>query len=798
MDKITILGAQGSRSENAFTTCIQVTQNTLIDAGNIMHALGEKASHINKIFFSHAHLDHIVDSAFLIDNSFANRTEPLYLYGLPQTIKALKTHIFNWEIWPDFSEINLTQSESPAVIYVELELYKRYEIENGIFLTPIPANHSVPCCGYLIQNSEGAILYSGDTFKNSELWDFINKHDSIKALIIDVSFPNKFAKIAEVSKHLTPQFLHEELQQLERKDIKIYINHLKPFYNSQIVSELKELGISENQILQDAEQISLNNGLIKRTSSHYTTQQKIQKLNKIGTALSAENNLDALLEIIVSEAKMLTNADAGTLYILDEGHLHFKVAQTDSLGIKMGGTSDAITWPPLPLYLEDGSPNKKMVAATCALEDKLINIPDVYEAVGFSFDGTKKFDTGTGYRSKSMLVIPLKNHEFEIIGVLQLLNKHDSDTNETIAFDVEDEELTLSLASQAAVAITNTTLIQGLETLLEAFLQSIIFAISKKSPYTAGHIERMVKLSVMIAEAISKDETTYKDKNFSIQEIKQINFAALMHDIGKLATPEQIVDKSTKLETIFDRIEVVRGRIEIIKKALHVELLNQKIKLISDGDTQRIEQSENEFIQSLATLDSYLACIETSNKGTEFTKDEQIALIQKIASEPWVVEGVSYHILNENEAYNLSVQKGTLTAEEREIINDHAKISIDILNKLPFPKKYKEIPQISGNHHEKISGKGYPLGLKGDEISFEARILAVADVFEALTASDRPYKKGNPLSSAMKIMYFMAKDDELDREIVKFFYHSGLYLEYAEKLLPPQSIDEVTTDFSSL
>jgi HD-GYP domain-containing protein (c-di-GMP phosphodiesterase class II) len=159
---------------------------------------------------------------------------------------------------------------------------------------------------------------------------------------------------------------------------------------------------------------------------------------------------------------------------------------------------------------------------------------------------------------------------------------------------------------------------------------------------------------------------------------------------------------------------------------------------------------------------------------------------------------VSYHILNENEAYNLSVQKGTLTAEEREIINDHAKISIDILNKLPFPKKYKEIPQISGNHHEKISGKGYPLGLKGDEISFEARILAVADVFEALTASDRPYKKGNPLSSAMKIMYFMAKDDELDREIVKFFYHSGLYLEYAEKLLPPQSIDEVTTDFSSL
>jgi HD-GYP domain-containing protein (c-di-GMP phosphodiesterase class II) len=462
----------------------------------------------------------------------------------------------------------------------------------------------------------------------------------------------------------------------------------------------------------------------------------------------------------------------------------------------MGGTSGAITWPPLPLYLEDGSPNKKMVAATCALEDKVINIPDVYEAVGFSFEGTKKFDAGTGYRSKSMLVIPLKNHEFEIIGVLQLLNKQDSDTLETVAFDAQDEDLTLSLASQAAVAITNTTLIQGLETLLEAFLQSIIFAISKKSPYTAGHIERMVQLSVMIAEAINGDETTYKDKHFSTQEIKQINFAALMHDIGKLATPEQIVDKATKLEAIFDRIELVRSRVEVIKKALQIELLNKKIELMDDKE--RIAELEDQFAQKIAELDSYLECIERSNKGAEFTKDDQIALIQKIANEPWIIEGVSYTILNENEAYNLSVQKGTLTSQEREIINDHAKISLDILNKLPFPKKYKEIPQISGNHHEKINGKGYPLGLKGEEISFEARILAVADIFEALTASDRPYKKGNPLSSAMKIMYFMAKDDDLDKDLVKFFYDSGLYLEYAKKLLPKESIDEVTTDFSSL
>ncbi|WP_295021420.1 HD domain-containing phosphohydrolase [Sulfurimonas sp.] len=794
MDTIKILGSHGGRSKNSFTTSIMVTQNSVIDAGNIMQALGENAKYINKIFFSHSHLDHIVDSAFLIDNSFASRVEPLHLCGLPQTIKALKEHIFNYEVWPDFSEIYLINSQAPAIIYVELELSKRYEIEDGIFLTPIEANHTVECCGYLIESKDGAILFSGDTFKNPKLWDLINNNDAIKALVIDISFPNKLAKIAELSKHLTPQFLSQELELLKRKDIEIYVNHLKPFYDKEIITELDEIGISKDRVLKDGEEIYFKNGLIKIASLRYTTEQKIQKLNKIGTALSAETNIDTLLEIIVTEAKALANADAGTLYILEDKHLHFKVAQTDSLNIKMGGTSGVITWPPLPLYLEDGSPNKKMVAATCALDDIVINIPDVYEAVGFSFDGTREFDKGTGYRSKSMLVIPLKNHEFEIIGVLQLLNKHDN-SNEIIAFDKEDEDLTLSLASQAAIAITNATLIQGLETLLEAFLQSIIFAIGKKSPYTAGHIERMVKLTVMIAEAINKDNGVFSTKNFSAQEMKQINFAALMHDIGKLATPEQVVDKSTKLETIFDRIEVVKGRIELIKKALEIELLNKKIM---QNDKNSLEELAHVFKEKVDLLDSYFEAIQRSNKGTEFITNEQIELIQNIANQNWEIDGKSYFIINENEAYNLSVQKGTLTTQERNIINEHAKTSLDILNKLPFPKKYKQIPQISGNHHEKINGKGYPQGLRGDEISFEARILAVADVFEALTASDRPYKKGNPLSSAMKILYFMAKDDDLDKEIVKFFYNSGIYLEYAKKLLPLESIDEVTTDFSSL
>lgn len=785
MSHIKILGAQGSRSDNAFTTCIQVTKNTLIDAGNIMHALGQEALHVNHIFFSHSHLDHIIDSAFLMDNFFAQRSEPLYLYGLPQTIEALKKHIFNWEIWPDFSQIHLIGQGKPSVVYVEINFYQRYEVEDGTFLTPIPANHTVACCGYLIEKENHAIVFSADSFKNETLWHLINTNTTITALIIDVSFPNHLSQIAQNSKHLTAQFLGEELQQLTRKEVKIYINHIKPFYQQKIIAELKAIGITENSILNDGETIDFETGILQRKQSQYTIDEKIQKLNKIGIALSGEENLDVLLEMIVAEAKILTNSDAGTLYLVDNKKLHFKVAQTDSLGIKMGGTNGEITWPPLPLYFEDGTPNKEMVAATCAIENRLINIPDVYEAVGFSFEGTKNFDKGTGYRSKSMLVIPLKDHENEIIGVLQLLNKIDHTTHATTFFDTEDEEITLSLASQAAIAITNTSLIQGLEKLLESFLRSIIFTISKKSPYTAGHIQRMVKLSVMMAEAVNLDETIYKDKHFTHEEIKQINFAALMHDIGKLATPEQVIDKSKKLETIFDRIELIEMRIEVIKKALHVALLEGKI-------------TSNERDEKVATLDEYFTLIQVSNKGAEFMGDDKVALIQKIASEPYRIDGVGYIIITENEAYNLSVQKGTLTTEDREIINHHAKISVDILNKLPFPKKYKEIPQMSGNHHEKINGKGYPQGLKGDEISFEARILAIADVFEALTASDRPYKEANPLSFAMKILYFMAKDDDLDRQMVKFFYDSGLYLEYANALLPKSSIDTVTVDFSTL
>ncbi|MBE0496690.1 MAG: GAF domain-containing protein [Campylobacterales bacterium] len=778
MDGLRILGAHGGRGNKGMaTTCLQVSKHIVIDAGNILEALGEEALHVDHIFFTHSHLDHVIDGAFLVDNFFAKRTKPLRFYGLQKTLDAIKEHLFNGEIWPDFSSLELVQTQAPAVEFVPVMPNETYEVE-GYALKPILANHTVPCCGYEVTKDGQGIFFTSDTTDHEGLWTYLNEALHVRAFIVDVSFPNALEKVAHASKHFSPRALAQGLEKLTRKDVLCYVYHLKPSYAVEVEKELASFPIEA--ILKGQEVIAYATGELVPQEE---VTDKVKSLNRIGAALSAQNQIDTLLEMIVEEAKKITHADAGTLYLLQDNALYFKVVQTDSLGIRMGGLSDPITWPPLPLYQADGTPNTTMVAVTCALEGAPICIPDVYEAEGFNFEGTKRFDANTGYRSRSMLVLPLRNHEGEIIGVLQLLNKHQQE--EGGVFNKEDSEIGLSLASQAAVALTNTMLIEDLEALLEGFLKSIIYAIKMKSPHTAGHIERMVEISMMFARKIHQDTQVFPSKAYTHQGFKELHFAALMHDIGKLATPEYVLDKATKLEGIFDRIALVRERIKNIQ--LHCEIACLKGEITSDEKEAKIQECEE-----------ILTRLEQTNLGAEFVPDAHVEAIRQLAKEPFRVGERSFMVLSSCEAEHLSVQKGTLTQEERDIINHHAKITLDILTQLPFPKKYKEVPQISANHHEKISGKGYPQGLKGDEISFEARLLAIADIFEALTAADRPYKKANTLSSAMKILYFMAKDDELDRGLVKFFYTSGLYLEYAKLHLPSHLIDEVKVDFEAL
>lgn len=261
MDGIKLLGTSGSRSKSSFSTSIQLTKSTCIDAGNIIHGLGEEAKNINSIFLSHSHLDHIVDCAFLIDNYFSQRTEPLKIYGLQETLRTVQENFFNWDIWPDFSKLNLVGTTTPAVEYIPIELEKTYELEDGVNITPIHAEHVVPTCGFIIKKANSSILFSSDTYKNPKLWERINQDESINAVIIDVSFPNSLQEVAQASKHLTPAMLQEELKQLQRA-VNIYITHLKPNFYDAVVEDLLEAGVELKQVVQDGTVLNFNGNIV--------------------------------------------------------------------------------------------------------------------------------------------------------------------------------------------------------------------------------------------------------------------------------------------------------------------------------------------------------------------------------------------------------------------------------------------------------------------------------------------------------------------------------------------------------
>ena len=529
-------------------------------------------------------------------------------------------------------------------------------------------------------------------------------------------------------------------------------------------------------------------------------REQTKKLIDIGIALSAEKNISVLLELIVDSAREFTNADGGTLYLVgaDESSLEFEIVQTDSLNIRMGGkTGEKINWPPVPLHKEDGSANKENVSANVAITKKLVNISDVYDVKGFNFEGTRKFDDSTGYRSQSMLVIPMLNHENEIIGVLQLINAKDPETDKTIPFPDEDIDLTASVASQAAIALTNVRLIQDLKELFDSFIKTIATAIDEKSPYTAGHITRVANLTMEIARVVNKTKWgKYADLTFDEDEMEELRLAAWMHDVGKITTPEHVVDKSTKLEKIFDRVDLLKIRFEAIKYQAYSELYRKRAELIESkgNNSDQIKKLEEEYSEKFSQIQADAEfCIQANAPG-EFMEDEAIEHLVEIAKKTFDLNGVSINYLSEDELENLSIKRGTLNKSDRKIIENHAMMTLKMLNELPFSKKLKNVPAYAASHHEKLNGTGYPLKMKGEEISSQARIMAIADIFEALTAKDRPYKKPMMLSQAVKILRLMVKDNHIDSDFVEIFLKEGLAEAYAKEHLLPAQIDWKTSD----
>jgi len=504
-----------------------------------------------------------------------------------------------------------------------------------------------------------------------------------------------------------------------------------------------------------------------------------KRLVDIGIALTAERNLDRLFEKILEEARELTNADAGTLYLVSDTEplLHFAIIQNDTLGIYMGGTGAKISWPPVRLKNDDDTPNYANVSAYAALSGKVVNIPDVYNAEGFNFEGTRHYDVETGYRSKSMLVIPMRNHESDIIGVLQLLNARDTQTGEVITFSREFVELTKSLASQAAVALSNRQLVTGLENLLEAFTKTIATAIDEKSPFTGGHVRRVTELTMRIAHKINEQtEGSFGQVYFSDDDLNELRFSAWLHDLGKITTPEYIIDKSTKLQTIYDRIDSLKTRIEIAKRDSN----NHIYDCVQLEETAECGMSENNDLK-LEALDADFQFLAEVNSGLEYLTDEDLERLKEISRKKWKIDNEWRPLLDEQELAYLSIRRGNLTHEERQIMNNHAEVTYKLLSQLPFPKKMQNIASHAAAHHEKLDGTGYPFGLHGKEISLQSRIIAIADIFEALTAKDRPYKKGKTIAEARQIMAQMVDDRHIDGDVFALFIGGNIDIDYARR-----------------
>ncbi len=589
----------------------------------------------------------------------------------------------------------------------------------------------------------------------------------------------------------------------------------------------------------------MRSALHTRTAALTDTQKRLEKLVELGIKLSAERDSVSLMEAILRGAKELCNADGGTLYLrTDDNTLRFTTMLTDSLGIFLGGMSgESITLPPVIIYdLATGAPNHNNIASHVAICGELVNIPDAYEAKGFDFSGTKKFDSSTGYRSTSFLTVPMKNRQGRVIGVLQLLNAMERETGKVVPFAKETEGFVMALATQAAVALENSLLLEEQKALLDSFIELIAAAIDAKSPYTGGHCARVPQVAKWLAEAAcASDSAPFRDFALNDDDWYEFHIGAWLHDCGKVTTPEYVVDKATKLETIYNRIHEIRMRFEVLIRDAQIAYWQG----VAEGGDEAALSCQRE--DRLAQIRSDFTFIAKANVGSEFMNDTDKRRIRAIANQTWVrylddrlglsndeerrytelpapplpvaeylLADKPEHIIyrndngnpwgdnpydfkmsvpkyeyNRGEIHNLCIDRGTLTPEERFVINDHIAQTIIMLKQLPFPRHLSRVPEIAGGHHETMIGTGYPCKLKKEDMSLASRIMAIADIFEALTASDRPYKKAKTISESLRILSAMRDDHHVDPDLFELFLTSGVYQKYAEKFLMPEQIDAV-------
>lgn len=501
-------------------------------------------------------------------------------------------------------------------------------------------------------------------------------------------------------------------------------------------------------------------GEIERDAGVAETVKQFQNLVSIGIALSAERDRNQLLEMILTEARRICNADAGTLYMIEGVHLRIKIMHNKTLNTYLGGKGEEVDLPPVPLKPE-------YVSGYVVLNGTSVNIKNINEPGKFNFSGPREYDKLTGYHTVTMLVIPLKNYFGEVLGVLQLINAMD-ESGQIICFNPMYQTVIEALSSLAAIAITNAKLIVEIEALFESFVQVMVTAIDSRSPYNATHTERVFKWALLIAQEINAATTGYFEHiYFDENRFKQLSMAAWLHDIGKIATPLEVMDKATRLG---NRLNLLLERIEVALEQAENDSLKRQLELWKAGKPEDAFQEEQLLQNRRQKLKRAKDLIIQFN-NPEMAIDSEIQLeleaIAKITLKDSA--GNVIPLIEPDELTCLLIPHGTLTPEERKIMEEHVLMTEKMLSKMQFTEKLNSVPKLASMHHEYLDGQGYPYHLKDAQIPLEARILVIADIYEALTASDRPYRKLIPPENVIQIMTKMADNGKLDRNVLDIF-----------------------------
>jgi HD-GYP domain-containing protein (c-di-GMP phosphodiesterase class II) len=516
--------------------------------------------------------------------------------------------------------------------------------------------------------------------------------------------------------------------------------------------------------------------------------QDLHELNKIGVALSAQRDITKLLEMILSQSRAITAADAGSLYLVERGEddqtqtddrLVFKLPQNDSVPVK--------TFEEFVIPLDETS-----VAGYAASTGQVVNVADAYQLPpGSPYQISRSFDEKSGYRTKSVLAVPMRDHKGTVVGVVQLLNKKKDPKSvlrpvalveeAVIPFTAVDEELVTSLASQAAVAFENTRLIGEIKDLFYAFVRASVTAIESRDPTTSGHSGRVAILTVGIAERMDALATgPFKDIRFTKDQLQEINYASLLHDFGKVGVREKVLIKGKKLYV--GETAVVRQRFAYVKRTLEAQYLRAKLEQVLAGRStpELLAQMDREHEAQQAETDALLRMVMQANEPTVLEEDVVRALMDLPNRTFTDMEGTRQPYLTRNELVALSIRKGSLTDEERRDIEKHVSHTFQFLSQIPWTTEYRRVPEIAYAHHEKLDGTGYPRKLKGTDIPIQSRMMTISDIFDALVAWDRPYKKSVPVEKALDILRDEARAGKLDGGILDLFVEAKIY----EKTLP--------------